>query len=86
MLMSNERYDKLQKIMRTLLPLITMLSAFLTELGNIWGFKWMGLVTATLAAFSVFLGQLLTVSSKKYKEAKEADTEVLDNEGEEVNG
>lgn len=80
MLMSNERYDKLQKIMRTLLPLITMLSAFLTELGNIWGFKWMGLVTATLAAFSVFLGQLLTVSSKKYAESKKTDPELAEDE------
>lgn len=80
MLMSNEKYDKLQKIMRLFIPLIT----FLTAIGDIWGFHWMGLVTATIAAFNIFLGQVLTASSKKYKEAKEADPETTeDEEGEE---
>lgn len=82
MLMSNEQYDKLQKLMRVFVPLITFLSA----IGDIWGFRWMGLVTATIAAFNIFLGQILTASSKKYKEAKEADPEASDDEGEEVNG
>ena len=67
MLMSNEQYDKLQKVMRVIVPLII----FLTAIGDIWGLSWMGPVTATIAAFNVFLGQVLTASSKKYKEAKE---------------
>lgn len=80
MLMSNELYDKLQKLMRVFVPLITFLSA----VGDIWGFRWMGLVTATIAAFSVFLGQVLEASSKKYKEAKFPDPEPSeDEEGEE---
>lgn len=76
MLMTNEQYDKLQKIMRLFIPLIT----FLTAIGDIWGFHWMGLVTATIAALNIFLGQVLNVSSKKYKEAKNADPEVAEDE------
>lgn len=70
MIMSDEKYDKLQKIMRIVTPLIT----FLTAVGTIWGFEWMALVTATIAAFNVFLGQVLNACSKKYKESKEAES------------
>lgn len=66
MLMTNEQYDKLQKLMRIFIPLIT----FLTAIGDIWGFKWMGLVTATIAALNIFLGQVLNACSKKYAESK----------------
>ena len=79
MLMTSEQYDKLQKIMRLFIPLIT----FLTAIGDIWGFRWMGLVTATIAALNIFLGQVLNASSKKYKESKEPDPEVLEDEDEE---
>lgn len=65
--LSNKQYDKLQKLMRIFVPLVT----FLTALGEIWGIPWMGLITATISAFGIFLGQVLTASSKKYKEAKE---------------
>ena len=76
MLMSSEQYDKLQRIMRIFIPLIT----FLTAIGNIWGFEWMGLVTATIAALNIFLGQVLNASSKKYKESKKTDPELIEDE------
>lgn len=76
MLMSSEQYDKLQRIMRIFIPLIT----FLTAIGNIWGFEWMGLVTATIAALNIFLGQVLNASSKKYKELKKTDPELAEDE------
>ena len=76
--MTGKQYDTLQKILRCITPLIT----FLTAIGTIWGLEWMALVTATIAAFNMFLGKVLDVSSKKYKESKEkADTEdVLESE------
>ena len=79
MLMSSEQYDKLQKIMRLFIPTIT----FLTAIGDIWGFKWMGLVTATIAALNIFLGQVLNASSKKYKETKEKEALPEPEKGEE---
>ena len=76
--MTDKQYDTLQKILRCITPLIT----FLTAIGTIWGLEWMALVTATIAAFNMFLGKVLDVSSKKYKESKEkADAEdVLESE------
>ena len=63
MIMTNERYDALQKVIRIILPLVT----FLTAIGDIWGIGWMSLVTATISAFGVFLGNALEISNKNYK-------------------
>lgn len=66
--MTDKQYDTLQKIFRLITPFMT----FLTAVGTIWKFEWMALVTATIAAFNMFLGKVLDECSKKYKESKES--------------
>lgn len=69
MKMSNELYDVLQKVIRIFVPLVT----FLTAVGDVWGLSWMSGVTATIAAFGVFLGSCLAISSKNYKREQEGE-------------
>lgn len=67
MKLSNETYDILQKVVRIFVPLVI----FLTALGDIWGFAWMGAVVATVSALELFLGSVLDISNTNYKKELE---------------
>lgn len=62
---SNKTYDVLKYIALIALPAVETL--WLT-LGNIWHFPYVVEIGATIAAVDVFLGALLGVSTKQYKE------------------
>lgn len=66
--MSNKTYDILKIVALIVLP---ALSTAVLSLSDIWGFPY-GVETAkTISILAVFLGSVLGVSSKQYKEKNE---------------
>ena len=71
-MLNNKVYDILNIIVRYILP---GLSALYCALATIWGFPGTEQVVGTIAAVNTFLGVLLGISSKKYNEAQNVETE-----------
>ena len=56
-------YDFLKYFALIFIPALVVL---LNTIGQIWGLNYIPQITATIAAFGVFLGALLQISSAKY--------------------
>lgn len=66
--MSNKMYDTLKWIAQILLPAIGTLYF---ALGQIWGLPFTEQIVGSITALDAFLGAILGVSTKVYKEMKE---------------
>lgn len=65
-MLSNKVYDILKVIAQVVLPALV---TFYVTLGDIWGFPYVVPISASLAAFNVFLGVLLGISTAQYKKS-----------------
>lgn len=71
MIFKNEKvYDILRDISLILVPLSTLIVAILTA----YGYTEVERVTVVLAAINTFLGSLVKISNKKYKEEIEDES------------
>lgn len=66
--MSNKVYDILKEIALVWLPAIGTLYF---ALAGIWGFPYAEQIVGTITAIDTFLGTVLHISNKLYKEGKE---------------
>ena len=66
MKMSNKVYDVLKWITLIVIPAII---ALYSTLSSVWGWSYGNQITATMAAFEIFLGTVLQISNAKYKKA-----------------
>lgn len=66
MKMSNELYDKLKWVAQYLLPAVATLYF---AVASIWGLPYSEQVVGTITAVDAFLGAVLGISTKKYKES-----------------
>lgn len=71
MMMSNKTYDVLKWIAQILLP---ALGALYFALSQVWGLPYGEQIVGTISAVDVFLGALLGISSKQYKEDVSRET------------
>lgn len=67
MLFSGALYDFLKKVVQIVLP---GLSTFYFTIAQIWDLMYAAEVSGTIAALALFLGLLLGLSSKTYKDAQ----------------
>ena len=74
MKMSNETYDILSWVGKTLLPAMAVLYG---TLGKIWGLPFTEQIPLTITAIDLFLNTLLGISSQNYYKA--LNTEAVDN-------
>lgn len=65
--MSNQTYDTLKYIALYVLP---ALATLILTIGGIWGIPYSEAIAATITAIDTFLGAILGISSKKYKEGE----------------
>ena len=65
MMLSNKTYDFLKWIAQFFLP---ALGTFYFALATIWGLPFGEQIIGTITAITLFLGTILGISSKKYKE------------------
>lgn len=66
--MSNKMYDTLKWIAQILLPAIGTLYFAIAQ---IWGLPYAEQIVGTITALDAFLGAVLGISSRAYKEMKE---------------
>lgn len=64
---NNKTYDVLKEIALTVLPASSVLYL---ALAGLWGLPYPQQVSGTIMAIDAFLGAILHVSNKQYKEAK----------------
>ena len=66
----NKTYDVLKEIALTLLPALSVLYLALSAL---WDLPYPKQISGTIMAVDAFLGAILHISSKQYKETQEED-------------
>lgn len=67
---NNKTYDVLKEVALTILPACSVLYL---ALAGLWGLPYPQQVSGTIMAIDAFLGAILHVSNKQYKEAQEED-------------
>lgn len=67
MQMSNKTYDKLKYIALYVLP---ALATLILTLGGIWGIPNTEAIAGTVTAVDTFIGALIGISAKNYKEGE----------------
>lgn len=72
MLLKNETYDQLKNLALIIIP---ALATCIISISDIWGFSNGGKIAGTVTAIGVFLGVVLKISTKKYNDKQNADSE-----------
>lgn len=71
--MSNKLYDKLARIQRLVLPILSAILTFLVAMEYAWGFALpIEGISATLAALDALLGAVLAILNSEYKKTQAA--------------
>lgn len=65
--MTNKTYD----ILKIVSMIAGYVATFILTLTDIWGFEYGALIAATVSAFGIMLGGILTESSKRYHASQE---------------
>ena len=67
MQMSNKTYDTLKYIALYVLP---ALATLILTVGSIWGLPYSEAIAGTITAIDTFIGALIGISAKNYKEGE----------------
>jgi hypothetical protein len=67
MILSNKTYDRLKYIALYVLP---ALATLILTVGSIWGLPYSEAIAGTITAIDTFIGALIGISAKNYKEGE----------------